>query len=170
MGIPCCSNEFAESLCKELNKSGLKLNLDPTGVFTDSANFIDMIGECTNVSVGYFNEHTHDELQNITYLERLAQACVAANWDKLEVKRKIGFDDAIARKYNRLIKQFKKSIFYNVDSIKGENGKLVIDLEINDNDINHFYKDLTQLQQLFTTYKLDPDIKFYDDHIKIELE
>ena len=27
-GVPCCSNEFAESLCKELNKSGLKLNLD----------------------------------------------------------------------------------------------------------------------------------------------
>jgi len=26
------------------------------------------------------------------------------------------------------------------------------------------------LQQLFTTHKLDPDIKFYDDHIKIELE
>jgi len=170
MGLPCCSNEFAESLCKELNKSGLKLNLDPTGVFTDSANFIDIIPECTNVSVGYFNEHTHDELQNITYLERLAQACVAANWSKLEVKRKIGFDEAIARKYNGLIKQFKKSIFYNVDSIKGENGKLIIDLEINDRDVNHFYRDLTQLQQLFTTHKLDPDIKFYDDHIKIELE
>lgn len=170
MGVSCCSNEFAESLCKELNKSDLKLNLDPTGVFTDSANFTELIPECTNVSVGYFNEHTHDELQNITYLEKLAKACVSANWDKLVVKRKVGFDNEILKKYNGMIKQLKRVIFYNNDSVKGENGKLVIDLEISDPDVNHFYSDLTRLQQLFSTFKIDPDIKFYDDHIKIELD
>jgi hypothetical protein len=170
MGLECCSNDFAQSLCGELNKSGLKLNLDPTGVFTDSANFIDVIPECTNVSVGYFNEHTHDELQNITYLERLAKACVAADWSKLTVKRKIGIDDSLRGKYGKLIADFKKMIFYNVDSIKGADGKVVIDLEINDSDINHLYRDLAQMQELFSSHRLDPDIKFYDDHIKIELE
>jgi hypothetical protein len=144
--------------------------LDPTGVFTDSANFTELIPECTNVSVGYFNEHTHDELQNITYLEKLAKACVSANWDKLVVKRKVGFDTEILKKYNGMIKQLKRVIFYNNDSVKGENGKLVIDLEISDPDVNHFYSDLTRLQQLFSTFKIDPDIKFYDDHIKIELD
>jgi hypothetical protein len=170
MGLECCSNDFAQSLCGELNKSGLKLNLDPTGVFTDSANFIDVIPECTNVSVGYFNEHTHDELQNITYLERLAKACVAADWSKLTVKRKIGIDDSLRGKYGKLIADFKKMIFYNVDSIKGADGKVVIDLEINDLDINHLYRDLAQMQELFSSHRLDPDIKFYDEHIKIELE
>ena len=170
MGLECCSNDFAQSLCGELNKSGLKLNLDPTGVFTDSANFIDVIPECTNVSVGYFNEHTHDELQNITYLERLAKACVAADWSKLTVKRKIGIDDSLRGKYGKLIADFKKMIFYNVDSIKGADGKVVIDLEINDSDINHLYRDLAQMQELFSSHRLDPDIKFYDEHIKIELE
>jgi hypothetical protein len=170
MGLECCSNDFAQSLCGELNKSGLKLNLDPTGVFTDSANFIDVIPECTNVSVGYFNEHTHDELQNITYLERLAKACVAADWGKLTVKRKIGIDDSLRGKYGKLITDFKKMIFYNVDSIKGADGKVVIDLEINDSDINHLYRDLAQMQELFSSHRLDPDIKFYDEHIKIELE
>ncbi len=170
MGLECCSNDFAQSLCGELNKSGLKLNLDPTGVFTDSANFIDVIPECTNVSVGYFNEHTHDELQNITYLERLAKACVAADWGKLTVKRKIGIDDSLRGKYGKLIADFKKMIFYNVDSIKGADGKVVIDLEINDSDINHLYRDLAQMQELFSSHRLDPDIKFYDEHIKIELE
>ena len=170
MGLECCSNDFAQSLCEELNKSGLKLNLDPTGVFTDSANFIDVIPECTNVSVGYFNEHTHDELQNISYLERLAKACVAADWNKLTIKRKVGFDESIMGKYSKLIADFKKMIFYNVDSIKGADGKVVIDLEINDPDINHLYRDLAQMQELFSSYRLDPDIKFYDDHIKIELE
>jgi hypothetical protein len=97
MGVVCCSNEFGESLCNELNKGGLKLNLDPTGVYTDSANFIELIPECTNVSVGYFNEHTHDEIQNITYLERLVKLVFSANWDKLVVKRKIGFDEEILR-------------------------------------------------------------------------
>jgi hypothetical protein len=170
MGLECCSNDFAQSLCGELNKSGLKLNLDPTGIFTDSANFIDIIPECTNVSVGYFNEHTHDELQNITYLERLAKASVAADWSKLTVKRKIGIDDSLRGKYGKLIADFKKMIFYNVDSIKGADGKVVIDLEINDSDINHLYRDLAQMQELFSSHRLDPDIKFYDEHIKIELE
>lgn len=170
MGVPCCSNEFAESLCEELNKSGLKLNLDPTGVFTDSANFTDLIPECTNVSVGYFNEHTHDELQNITYLERLAKACVAANWSKLEVKRKVGFDDDIMRKYHRLVKSFKRMVFYNRDGIKGKDGKLLITLDVNDNDINHLYRDMAQLQELFASHKLDPDIRFDEDTIKIELD
>jgi len=170
MGVTCCSNEFAESLCKELNKGGLKLNLDPTGVFTDSANFIDLIPECTNVSVGYFNEHTHNEIQNISYLEKLAEACVNVNWDKLVINRKIGFDEEVARKYNRLIKDFKKTFLYNNESIKGNDGRLLLELEISDSDLDHLYKDLVTLQKLFTQHKIDPDINFDEDTIKIELE
>ena len=68
MGVPCCSNEFARSLCKEMNSHGMNLDLDATGVFTDSANFIDLVPECTNISVGYFDEHRVSEHQNITQL------------------------------------------------------------------------------------------------------
>ena len=170
MSVQCCSNEFGESLCKELNKSGLKLNLDTTGVFTDSANFMDLIPECTNISVGYFNEHTNDELQNITYLESLAKACVAVNWDKLSVNRKVGFDEEVSRKYNRLMKDFKRMTFWNSDSMKGEDGKLIIDLEVTDKDLGHLYRDMTDLQKLFAAHKVDPDVIFEEDHIKIELE
>jgi len=170
MGITCCSNEFGESLCSELNKNGLKLNLDPTGVFTDSANFIELIPECTNVSVGYFNEHTSDEVQNITYLENLAKACSEVDWSKLTVKRKIGFDEEVARKYAGLIRQYKKLYLYNSDSIKGIDGRLVFDIEVTDSDLDHFYKDMLALQKLFTAHKLDPDFTFDEDHIKIELE
>ena len=169
MSTVCCSNEFASSLCDELNKSGLKMNLDPTGIFTDSANFIEVIPECTNVSVGYFNEHTHDEIQNITFLERLAEACVAVDWDKLVVKRKIGFDDEVMTKFSKLIRDFKRMVFYNMDTIKGVEGKLTIDLEINDTDVSHFYKDMVALQELFDLHRLDPDIQFDEEHIKIVL-
>lgn len=170
MGLQCCSNEFADSLCKELNANGLRMSLDPTGVFTDSANFIDLIPECTNVSVGYFNEHTHDEMQNITFLEKLCKACVNVNWDGLKVRRKVGVNDDIMVKYSRLIKTFKRKVFYNSDSMKGSEGKLLLQLEIVDEDVEHFYEDLKSFQELFSAHRLDPDITFDEQFIKIELE
>ena len=88
MGGVCCSDEFANGLCAELNKGGLKMNLDPTGILTDSACFMDDMPEITNISVGYFNEHTGQEIQNITFLEKLAKAVLNVNWEGLPVKRK----------------------------------------------------------------------------------
>lgn len=83
----CCSNEFADSLCDELNKFGFNYVKDDTGVYTDSAEFTGIIPECTNISVGYFKEHTFNEYQNIKHLIKLAEACININWDKLVIKR-----------------------------------------------------------------------------------
>lgn len=79
----CCSNIFADSLCEQLNKNGLSYKRDESGIFTDSANFMGLINECTNISVGYFKEHSKKEYQNITYLEKLCKACVKIDWDNL---------------------------------------------------------------------------------------
>ena len=169
MGMRCCSNEFGESLCKELNKSGLKLNLDPTGVFTDSYNFVDYVPECTNISVGYFNEHTHEEIQNITYLERLAKACVAADWNKLTVKRKIGFDSEILEKWSELIRDFKEGMFFNECSVKGEEGKLIISIEFDDVSLKNAYDDLSQVETILLMHRCNPDIKFDGNILKIQI-
>jgi hypothetical protein len=169
MGTECCSKEFAVSLCSELNNNGLNMSLDPTGVFTDSANFIELIPECTNVSVGYFNEHTHNEIQNITFLEKLAKSCVKVNWEKLVVKRRVGFSNNILLKYDPLIKGMKKLVFNNTEKITEEKGKLVIILGIDDPDPNNLYEDLVSLRSLFVLHKLDPDITFDNYIIKIEL-
>ncbi len=83
----CCSDAFADNLAKELNKSGLKYKKDDTGVYTDSAEFTDIIPECTNLSVGYYREHTHNESQDIKHLEKLAEACLLVNWESLVTKR-----------------------------------------------------------------------------------
>jgi hypothetical protein len=83
----CCSNEFAISLCSELNKSGLKMVPDDTGVLTDSAQFMDFIPECTNISVGYYNEHTVSEWQNLEYLYQLCNAVSKVDWESLPVER-----------------------------------------------------------------------------------
>ena len=82
-----CSDDFANSLSKQYSKFGLNLEKDDAGVYTDSAEFSSIIPECTNISVGYYKEHTHDEHQDIEFLENLAKASVLVDWNSLEVKR-----------------------------------------------------------------------------------
>jgi hypothetical protein len=85
----CCSDAFADAFCAELNKSDYKLNYvkDDGGVYTDSAEFVDLIPECTNVSVGYYSEHTKNENQDIRHLVNLASACLLVDWENLPTKR-----------------------------------------------------------------------------------
>ena len=86
-GKRTASDEFADSLSREFKKHGLKLEKDNTGVYTDSAEFKHLIPECTNISVGYYDEHRTTEKQDIVYLEKLCHACIKINWDNLVVKR-----------------------------------------------------------------------------------
>jgi di/tripeptidase len=48
---------------------------------------VDIIPECTNVSVGYYREHTTEEKQDIDHLINLCKACVKVDWENLSVKR-----------------------------------------------------------------------------------
>ena len=50
----------------------MKYKKDEGGVYTDSAEFTDIIPECTNISVGYYKEHTVNETQDIQYNFQLA--------------------------------------------------------------------------------------------------
>lgn len=83
----CASDKFAENLASELNKHGLKLRPDDTGVCTDSIQFQEFISECTNISVGYFHEHTGQEVQNIKFLKILCDAVVKVDWQNLPTFR-----------------------------------------------------------------------------------
>jgi len=85
----CCSDEFANDLASKLNSAGfnLKLSPDPTGLVTDSMVFMDKIPECTNISVGYYDEHKKTERQDINYLARLCKSVVKIDWESLVVKR-----------------------------------------------------------------------------------
>lgn len=83
----CCSDVFADALCNQLNLSGLKYIKDDGGVYTDSAEFVDLIPECTNVSVGYYSEHTTAERQDIKHLIALCEASVLVNWESLPTRR-----------------------------------------------------------------------------------
>ena len=85
----CCSNEFAKTLSSELNSTGLGFNFspDPTGIFTDSAKFMSLVPECTNISVGYYSEHTNSEKQDLDFLRRLCKGVCLIDWENLPIKR-----------------------------------------------------------------------------------
>lgn len=60
---------------------------DPTGIYTDSAQFTQLILECTNISVGYYNEHSVSEKQDIKHLEQLCDVVCKIDWESLPVVR-----------------------------------------------------------------------------------
>src|SRR5574343_6343 len=87
--IRTCSDAFADFLVAELNKNGLEYQSDDTGVYTDSAEFTKIIPECTNISVGYYKEHTFYEHQNITHLIALCKAVIKIKWESLPTSRDV---------------------------------------------------------------------------------
>ena len=83
----CCSDKFAEALCDQLNNQGLLYMPSDAGVYTDTAEFTDIISECTNISVGYLNEHRKEETLNLPHYLALASAVVAVDWEGLPTYR-----------------------------------------------------------------------------------
>lgn len=83
----CCSDEFAEALSAALSTDTLMYMPDDTGVYTDTAEFTDIIPECTNISIGYQREHSHEEALSVTHLRALAEVCVSLAWDDLPTVR-----------------------------------------------------------------------------------
>lgn len=84
----CCSDTFAQSLADSLSSGNVLMYLgDDSGVYTDTAEFVDVIPECTNVSVGYMYEHSVNEELNIHHFTALADAVLALPWDTLPTER-----------------------------------------------------------------------------------
>lgn len=85
----CCSDVFAQALADQLTNDDLSLAYlpDDSGVFTDSANLVDLIPECTNLSVGYKHQHGDGEYQDVTFLTLLADRLCTVQWDKLPTER-----------------------------------------------------------------------------------
>lgn len=84
----CCSDVFADALSAALNADDTLMYLpDNTGVYTDTAEFIDAIPECTNISVGYYHEHSEKESLDIIHLQALAKRVASIDWDSLPTDR-----------------------------------------------------------------------------------
>lgn len=106
----CCSNAFAQSFASALGVAGLPGYLpDDTGVFTDTANYVDHIAECSNLSVGYFDEHRQGEHADASHILKLRDALCTMDASSLVVERDAsvtdtGWDDVESfweRRYDR---------------------------------------------------------------------
>jgi hypothetical protein len=110
------------ALSKQFEIIGMDYHDDPTGIFTDSVQFTSLISECTNLSVGYFNEHSVNEIQNIDYLLELSEAVLKINWEVLpDVRDYRPFDTAKPARLNKgnfgFTDEDLTSLFVDVDKI-----------------------------------------------------
>jgi hypothetical protein len=85
----CASDVFCQALASALNEhnDNLMYSPDDTGVYTDTAEFTDDIPECTNISVGYYNEHGDRENLDIVHFAALAVAVAKLDWEALPTDR-----------------------------------------------------------------------------------
>lgn len=98
-GTRCCSDEFALALADQLTDQGLMFVHASEGVYTDTAEFTELIAECTNLSVGYFHQHSNEEIQDVEFLKELADVLCVVDWESLPVKRSCNVPDIGWYKY-----------------------------------------------------------------------
>jgi hypothetical protein len=96
-GTRCASDAFALALSKELNQSpGFAFEPCDGGVFTDSANYTHLIPECTNISVGYWKQHTLKETQDVAFADKLLDRLLQIDWEALPTVRDCVLDNESA--------------------------------------------------------------------------
>ena len=83
-GGRCCSNAFATSLAAQLLPGFKPCD---RGVFTDTANYTTLVSECTNLSVGYYNQHMASERLDLHFLYDLRDALLALDTRDLTIAR-----------------------------------------------------------------------------------
>lgn len=83
-GLRCCSDAFAWALGRKLGPMYMP---DDGGVFTDTANYVDLVPECTNVSAGYEREHGPTETLDAAYLFQLRDALCSIDTSDLPCER-----------------------------------------------------------------------------------
>jgi hypothetical protein len=85
----CCSDAFAQALADALNDADdlFMYSPDDTGIYTDTAEFVGIIPECTNISCGYRHEHSDREQLDMAHFDRLAAAVLRVDWDALVTDR-----------------------------------------------------------------------------------
>ena len=119
MGFRTASDAFAESFADALGMPQLKA--DNGGSYTDSNEYADIISECTNISVGYYSQHSTTESQDLDYLQRLVYALENADWSKLVFERDPNIIESISRssKYT-----YSSDYWYGYDDTSSYRGSM----------------------------------------------
>lgn len=116
-GGRCCSDEFGKSLAAAI---GLGYKLDTGGSFTDSANYVDLVGECTNLSIGYYSQHSDKENIDLLHLLALREKLVVFDESKLTYKRKPGEKEPVVHYQWRGNNRYRGGHHYDEDFFQGQ--------------------------------------------------
>lgn len=127
-GRNCASDEFANAVIEEFGKNGLEFGKD-NAYRTDSAIFMDVIPEITNISSGGEYEHTYMESTDIDYLEKVAIAASNIDWDNLPIIRKPSpVPKEISEEIERIenISKQSENVFNKVSKLMGAKGFICV--------------------------------------------
>ncbi|PHS03642.1 MAG: hypothetical protein COA78_17485 [Blastopirellula sp.] len=94
MGTRTASDEFAVSLSGVLDLPALRP--DDSGSYTDSNEYRGVVSECTNLSVGYFGQHTKRETQDLWFADVILERMIDADWSQLDIVREPVLEDPYA--------------------------------------------------------------------------
>jgi hypothetical protein len=90
MGRMCCSMDFAKKIAEDFDIRGIKWDeMGGYGYYTDTAIFMDVIEECTNISVGGFDEHYKTEWVDLNYTYKVFEAALEMDWESLPTVREL---------------------------------------------------------------------------------
>ena len=115
----CASVEFGQQLSDML---GMGHSPSTGGVYTDNAEFGDIIPESVNISAGYECQHTLKETVNTIYVESLITKLIAVDWNALVIVRDAGdygylggtgwWDRPITSSYDYMPDNYEKLLEY----------------------------------------------------------
>jgi hypothetical protein len=90
-----CSDKFVEALAAQLGDA-LAFKGDGGGSYTDVATYMKIIPEVTNLSCGYFNEHSSNEKIDAKWLvsEYIPQL-LKVDWESLPTERNASVDESV---------------------------------------------------------------------------
>jgi len=88
-GSRTASQAFALALAAQLRAADPDLQYSPSanGSFTDSDSYTSIVPECTNLSVGYYHEHTSNEVLDVPFVLRLLDALCDLDTASLPIER-----------------------------------------------------------------------------------
>lgn len=116
MGRMSSSRTFMKAIADKLKEFG-NIEFDDKssyGYYTDTATFMDVIPECTNISAGGFGEHTTREYVDLNYTYNVFQTALKVKWDELPTERTVG-EVRFHREPQNVIKKFKKFLQKDIE-------------------------------------------------------
>jgi hypothetical protein len=120
LGIRTASDAFAKSFALAID---MPMKPDTSGVYTDSNEYVDVVGECTNISVGYLAQHTKSECQDMDFLVELRDKLIDADWSKLVFSRRpmeydqddyMGYRSKFDSKFDRMAGDAELDMIYDI--------------------------------------------------------